>query len=1691
MKFKKILILFLLLLFIGGGVFIYITSRHFTRHLKIVVTNQLSTLIGHPVDIERVTTDIFNRIILNEIRVHISDEEVIRIRKIRIRYSLLKIVRNIRNINEIIKDITIFGPEFTAYYTAEGITILGLENLIKSADAILPPWRIRVVNGTLNMEGVSAETLILENVDGRLTLAAAPEIHINASFEIKNLIRKLNIEIEKHIITGDFNAELRGRRVELHNLDKLSFGELRYNFDKGISNFKTHIKGNIGELSKVKIRGEIDIINAEIEGIEIPKARLNISPEIINIVECIIVWKNNRLAVRGRVMKYLTQPELDISIKGNITARQLLEEIPFFKEMNIKNIDGIVEVDSRIEGAIQDIELTVKLIMSHARIEHLKIQQLKTSFSYKRGKINFDYGRLNFTDEAVLMWAGNWNKDNEIHINIEGRELLLEELTKIKDFGGRASGNIEITGTLDSPSIKTNITIEELALLEGKFSHITLKGFYENDYMKIDAFTLDGNYSAEGSFSFVKEEKKIVINKLSLNGLKDGIVNITGNIGYQPFESEITIKAEDINVKDITALTNIHPASSGSFNFEGGALIKKGNFEIKGNLWTDNFIINDSEYSLNSFLNISKKQEVTKFDINIKDLNRYLKGSLTISGKDNNYSIIKSSLTAVEADLRELFLLTGIYGAKQIKKGVLNGFFYHTSDEGIGEFTITSLKYGEIVLGDVHCLVEMVDGVWSIKKLCIEKDNSNIFASGQFYPIQNIEINISEYTINRRTITASLMYYGFVENDIYKFKMNINEAILSDVVWPDMEIKGNVMNGELSFDFTAQEYLKGEILLEFSDSKKIEGNIDIKDFCIEKILTAIAITPKSDFVGNFDGSLKIMETLKTPLIIATGNIKEGKFYNIKTSLSVSIEYQDGNFKIENIAGTLEENGIFNMAGVINRNKEMNIKSRLKNFNLKLLENIDKNLVEISGTASLDAEFSGTIAEPVIKINTTVDEFRHKEFKTKKLIANVIYSEESIEIERISALYGGGELVIDGGEIDISSFDKIILSIKGDFRNIDVGPITILGRAEISGTFSDSGNLLELKIIPENLLINRFNFVESFTLNYKDKTMVFNFSETSTGKNWLTGEIYFKETGEIEVRNVILKRDDKELSGTALYSDDKITANIAARNIELNNIIRLLNSPLNYHGKTNFNLDFKRIGEITDFSGEIEISNAEYAGIKIDTIKSAFSYKGANEVLKISSGIIRDAYFVDIVVDGSIGSDSQLKVLINRLSISVLEDLFCEVEKARGYFTGEFNVKGTVNNPDISGTMNLTGGKISGKNIIDRITSIESVVTASGSRLNTKLTADWRPGKISVSGYIDVAKRPMKLDFSLQTLSEKGIFVKIPYLDIPQSTIFGRFLTLPAGGEMKLDLRFFNIKDNYHLEGDIVASNTHFTYPPATGLREMPPMSKFLDDLNVNINITAGKSVWYENTYARLKVEGMLNFKKYRQGKLLINGEITSSEGTVTYFHRNFRVREVSLRFEDTVEYIFAVADTDIQRRMRDDRWEEDVIEMIILTSRVKDVVPKFNSIRFREDTTSDEALQFIIAGVEFDTLTQQQRNALIRREFLKAIDASLLSPLVRNILQRIELIDVAEINVKISEGTEEFNIYGAGLRIGRYVTDRFYLGYYMKFRPGVEDRLRLSHEIDAFYRLHGSHFLKGKLSREGRFFLGIEQRIRF
>ncbi|MGM0442338.1 MAG: translocation/assembly module TamB domain-containing protein [Elusimicrobiota bacterium] len=1693
-KLIKIFILLVSAVIVGAGIFIYVKSNRFNRRLKSIITERLSSYTQKQVSIDRIHTDILNRIVLTNISLKDkkTSEKLIKIKRARISYSLIKFLKKIRNIPELIKEIHFFEPELTVFYREGQIAVKGLEKVFtgSGSEDPLPPWKFEFSGGKIDIRHENYPPADITNFRGELSLASYPRINGDVAFNIRRstgreIIEDLNVKLGYNMVSRNFNTQLKTDNFRMASIESFDFLKQKIEFRQGVAGGKVKLEGNVDEIiediENIKGSGQITLEDTKTGDLNLKKMDLNISPERMLIDRGVLAWKENEFTLSGRVNNYLTDPNLDITAAGNFKIAEFLPE-----DIAVNSNDS-VDFNGNFKGKPGEFKIDGDLVMDEGEISGYKVENFKTSVLYFDNKINFETGRLEIVD-GNLMWDGYIKyPSKQVNLDVDISGVNLEKIAKSDRFSGVADGKIKLEQYLNDPLFEGEINFNNLNIYGKTFSTLNSDLQYSNKKLTAEGFSVDNEYDFGAEIEFSRERKGKVT-EFFMNMPDRGRLECTGNLGYAPFTLDLALTATRVPVDQISGLNERYDDPAGDFNYDGTVKVENSKTVLNGRLNTTDLILGGYKYLINTDLEYKAGRGVYNLNLTDFKLNETLSGNLKLVRENDGFKIRSLNVSAKSVKLPPLHYLTGL--GPDIKEGVLNGDINYTPEFGRLLFNVKKLNVEGIRPGDMYSVIEYDGDSWYVEKLNFTGSKGNINLEGDLYPRQSLDIIMDKYNFRDRVLTGTGYYSGEVsKGERYNFKSEFKNLNISRSSWPDITANGSYEKEQLSIDLNARDLINGDFTVSPKTGKNLSGEFRVKNLTMGKINTLINIQSGTlqKINGIVEGIFRISDTIQEPLVSFQGEVTGGEWRKVPFNLRGKSVYKPGtSLSVEETEGRIG-NGKITAAGKLDNKQENELKVEVRNFDSKYLNPDILESDKLKAIVDANFIFSGSLDSPRLNTDIYSKKFTIEGTDIEQVEINGVLQDREFRLDRAELFKSDGSVILSDSNILFNGGEKYEFRGRGKFENYIVKPVTILGSTRLNGNFSMSPFFIEINLEPENLLLNRLKIERPISVEYGKEKLKLNVKEG------IQADVQFRSDDKIVVEELNYKGENSSITGAGEFGTGGVNLNLISKNIEINKFIKIMDSPLEFFGNSDFKVDV-RYSEDEDLKaiGNMEVRNGSYKKIPVDRINGKFNY--SNGELHIENAKIKDPNYLNLEIDGAMGESSPgLDVAVKRLSLSVLKLLTEEITESSGYFTGRFNIGGTLKDPDFSGQLNLANGKIKGSKIIDTIKKINSKITAEGTKFNVDyLRADWKPGSVEGSGFIDISRSPPEVNFNLKSAGDKGVMVKVPYLSIPQSGLFGRYLSFPSYGEPSFEIDLTTEEEFYRVDANITLADTHFTYPPLDS-SPSAPSANFLDKTILDINLNAGKSVWYENTYARLKVNGGLNFKKSPGKDLIVNGTVSSNQGKVSYLNREFDVQEVSLSFQDSVEQIEGRATTQVQRRTEENTWTTEEINMVIPRDRIGNISPRFATGEFGDDTTSEQSAEIAIAGTDFANLSPDERDNLLRRELLRAIDANLTSPLVKNILQRTTIIDDAKVNVMV-EGAEDdqtMKLTGAGLRLGSNLTDRFSMGYYMELGPGYEDKLRLNHELDMMYRLQESQFFRGSISEDRDIYFGIEQQLKF
>ncbi len=366
-------------------------------------------------------------------------------------------------------------------YSKAGLAINQMQAFLDFSDNAL---NIKDTSATINGAKFSVNGEIASNADVNLTVKSDP-------LKIKDLI---NIATEFKIVNkkdiADFNFENGALTVLVNVLG--DFKNIQPKADINLNNFKMTVKSlnmpiNIDDINIIARPKDKNNIDAAIEIKDIkanmkepalafsaPNAKITADMKNINIQPLSATLEGTKINVSGDISDYMTKPEMDIKINGNVHPNTVLAFIP--KEFR-GNIDkkGSMAYNALISGAVDNIKITGNLISNPAN--YISIIEIPDAIG-KENTLSLDVALKNDVLELNEISAKSsgvkianikgqikniYAKEpflSNIDINIPSKTNIV--IPVLNRTSLNIVGNIMLSGKAFSPDITGNINIDTL-----------------------------------------------------------------------------------------------------------------------------------------------------------------------------------------------------------------------------------------------------------------------------------------------------------------------------------------------------------------------------------------------------------------------------------------------------------------------------------------------------------------------------------------------------------------------------------------------------------------------------------------------------------------------------------------------------------------------------------------------------------------------------------------------------------------------------------------------------------------------------------------------------------------------------------------------------------------------------------------------------------------------------------------------------------------------------------------------------------------------------------------------------------------------------------------------------------------------------------------------------------------------------
>ncbi|NIM03058.1 hypothetical protein GTN66_02770 [bacterium] len=926
--------------------------------------------------------------------------------------------------------------------------------------------------------------------------------------------------------------------------------------------------------------------------------------------------------------------------------------------------------------------------------------------------------------------------------------------------------------------------------------------------------------------------------------------------------------------------------------------------------------------------------------------------------------------------------------------------------------------------------------------------------------------------------------------------------------------------------------LKGNFSIELAEQKTISGGIEVDTVKVPSILRLIfAPGQEKSFLNNINGKLysKILlqGLLENPQIKGYVDIERGVFSTTNFLFKSTFDYNAREINLESAELKFVPGGRVLAKGKIDFNKpepwEINVAMEHLQFG-KLQSLLGEKNLNTFGEVNGNLRLHGAFARPRLKAeleseNLGVNSLHIDTLKTEFRMEKVTEKEdERVELVFDSFQAGFGKSLLRlarEGRVEFSLSRKLAeFSLFSEVRNINLAKMSIFGSAEVSGVaeFSTGSPVLEVKLSTRDLWVNRHNFESAkLRLSYRDRKLFFLPMAKETFQ--LLGEIDFERVDSFNIKLLeFFEGKDKlvSINGNAdLSGPIDLTVQGREGRIAASLLGELLNVKIPLTGKSGFDLKLSRAsikkekGKFYDslqMEGRIDIAKGSIGNLLFDDFYAVVKTDGDSINLRELAINKKEEY--RIKCQGTIpypkeekdGREIDLSLEVFDSRAGMLRVLTREIRDAKGQLEALVHITGTLQQPLMNGYFRVQEATVYGREIFKRIDDLTCDISVKDSNIViNRLNGKVEKGEMDLKGKVTLAGWKVdKLDLVFENKKDYGIPLKIPFLKIPQSSIFGRLISeVPCSLELKGKIHVYGTSQSYDLVGAIEVENAQFTYPPRTEDTKDLNLD-FLMPAVWNLQVKAGKNAWYKNRFAEVQVQGSMTLTGPSE-ELTVNGTLTAVKGEINYLEATFNVKEATVECINDELFLQVRAECPV---------EGDTIMLVVERGKWGKIKPKFSS---RSDPEMSEQQALVKAtGLDSLTLSSQEGDALLRRELLKLIDSSLASPLIKSILKSLGMVDVVKVEANVVEKTGErltsaedpeqgeksSLLEGTKITLGKYLSDKLYLGYKVRFEEGYLNRLELRHELELLYRIRTGTSLRGRLGQEERY-LGVERQIRF
>jgi autotransporter translocation and assembly factor TamB len=442
------------------------------------------------------------------------------------------------------------------------------------------------------------------------------------------------------------------------------------------------------------------------------------------------------------------------------------------------------------------------------------------------------------------------------------------------------------------------------------------------------------------------------------------------------------------------------------------------------------------------------------------------------------------------------------------------------------------------------------------------------------------------------------------------------------------------------------------------------------------------------------------------------------------------------------------------------------------------------------------------------------------------------------------------------------------------------------------------------------------------------------------------------------------------------------------------------------------------------------------------------------------------------VQGSMGlaADGALAMQIRApgIDLEMFKGLVPQVTQSAGRLSLDLQVSGTLQQPQMNGSLLLNDGVLLLPATGQRYQDIQMRLVFAGSRVDIQQLRVGSPsGALEVIGWVELAGHTLR-QVELTIRSRDFTAMNTPFIQAQTSidlSVRGSLQEMAATGTVTVPRLRVQV-DKIPGTGpknvqpwELTVKGVYGPGPGAVGNGEGGSASTLQVDvplpfLRADIRVDIPQNAWVQGSGTAMEISGDLHMTKALQQPFILSGEITTVRGFATVYGKKFVMQEGQVTFTGSPE-INPFLNITITHTV------SNYQVTIHVGGQARHPQITFSS---TPELDQSDILSLLIVGKTVDRLTSSEQKDLSSQ--LGGVAGSLVAGKLQEAIGGALGLDTLTISPGDSSGA-------AGVSVGQYVTQDLYMSYEVGMGKGGGNRVGIEYSINRDLKLKGSTSDKG------------------